>query len=58
MLFLKKDRGQFKLSVYDLFDQNVSIYRYAGANSITTSEQQILKRYFMLTFQYKITSYK
>jgi len=58
MLMFKKDRGQVKLSVYDLFDQNITIYRYAGQNSITTSEQQILKRYFMLTLQYKITSYK
>ncbi|WP_214070938.1 TonB-dependent receptor [Mucilaginibacter sp. dw_454] len=57
-MFLKKDRGQFKLSVYDLFDQNVSIYRYASNNSLITSEQQILRRYFMLTFQYKLSSYK
>ncbi|MFD2866848.1 outer membrane beta-barrel protein [Mucilaginibacter antarcticus] len=58
LLMLKKDKGQLKLSVYDLFDQNISVYRYAGQNSITTSEQQILKRYFTATYQYKFSSYK
>ncbi|HWZ36609.1 MAG TPA: hypothetical protein VNW51_10635, partial [Mucilaginibacter sp.] len=57
-MFLKQDRAQFKLSVYDLFDQNTSVYRYASTNSITSGENQILKRYFLLTFQYKINSMK
>jgi hypothetical protein len=48
-LMFKKDRGQLKLSVFDLLDQSVSIYRYAYINSLTTGEQQILQRYFMLT---------
>jgi hypothetical protein len=55
---LKKDRGQLKLSVYDLFDQNISIYRYASENSISTGESQILKRYLLLTYQYKLNIIK
>lgn len=50
---LKKDRGEIKLSCYDLFNQNVSAYRYANENSITDSQSQILRRYFMLTLQFK-----
>ncbi len=55
---LKKDRGQLKLSVYDLLDQNISVYRYADDNAVNTSTQQILQRYFLLTYQYKISVYK
>jgi len=51
--FLKKDRGEIKLSCYDIFNQNVSAYRYANENSITDSQSQILKRYFLLTVQFK-----
>jgi len=50
---LKKNRGEIKLSVYDVFDQNISVYRYAYENSISTNQNEILKRYFMLTYQYK-----
>ena len=51
--FLKKDRGEIRLSCYDVFNQNVSSYRYASENSVTDYQSQILKRYFMLTLQYK-----
>jgi hypothetical protein len=57
MLF-KQNRGQVKFSVYDLFNQNTNTYRYASNNSVTSGEQQILKRYFLVTLQYKITSHK
>lgn len=55
---LKKDRGQLKVSVYDLLDQNISVYRYADENAVSTGDQQILKRYFLVTYQYKISVYK
>ncbi|MCC8426303.1 outer membrane beta-barrel protein [Mucilaginibacter sp. UR6-11] len=58
LTMLKQNRGQLKLSVYDLFDQNTSVYRYAGNNSITNVEQQILKRYFLIGYQYKLNSFK
>jgi hypothetical protein len=44
--------------VYDLFDQNITVYRYAANNAITTGEQQVLKRYFLINYQYKFTSHK
>jgi len=51
-----RDRGEIKVSVYDLFDQNVSEYRYASGNSVTDQQQKILKRYFLLTYAYRFTS--
>ena len=50
---LKKDKGEIKLSCYDLLDQSINAYRYAGTNSITDSQSQILKRYFLLTYMVK-----
>jgi hypothetical protein len=50
---LKKDRGQLKLSVYDLLDQNISVSRYEYASSVNISESRILKRYLLLSYQFK-----
>jgi hypothetical protein len=50
---LKKDRGEIKLSCYDIFNQNVSSYRYASQNSITDTQTEIVKRYFLLTLLFK-----
>lgn len=58
IMMLKHNRGQIKLSVYDLFNQNVNTYRYAANNAITNVEQQILRCYFLVTLQYKISSIK
>ncbi|MBC6112414.1 outer membrane beta-barrel protein [Pedobacter fastidiosus] len=55
---LKKDRGQLKLSVYDIFDQNISVSRYAYNNAVITSDRNILRRYFLATYQYKINIFK
>ncbi len=53
-LFLKDDKGQFKLSVYDLLNQNITVYRQVTENYINDVETNILRRYFMLTFTYNI----
>lgn len=58
MMMQKNNRGQLKLSVYDLFDQNVAINRIATVNSVVTSDQLILKRYGLLTYQYKLNNVK
>ncbi|RYY36763.1 MAG: TonB-dependent receptor [Sphingobacteriaceae bacterium] len=50
---LKKDRGELKVTVYDLFDQNINVYRFASANSIIDMQNTTLKRYFLLTYSYK-----
>ncbi len=58
VLTQKKDRGQIKLSVYDLLNQNISVSRYGNLNANITNEQQILKRYVMLNYQYKFNIIK
>ncbi|MGY4385442.1 hypothetical protein ACVWYN_002482 [Pedobacter sp. UYP24] len=58
VLTQKKDRGQIKLSVYDLLNQNISVSRYGNLNAQITNEQQILKRYVMLNYQYKFNIIK
>ncbi|WDF56811.1 TonB-dependent receptor [Mucilaginibacter sp. KACC 22063] len=50
---LKKDRGEIRLSCYDIFNQNISTSRSINENVITDTQAQIIKRYFMLTLQYK-----
>jgi len=51
--FLKKDKGEIKLSCYDILNQNINIFRFISANTITDTEQQTIKRYFMLTLLFK-----
>lgn len=50
---LKNDKGEVKLSCYDIFDQNISSSRYVIANTITDTQSQIIKRYFLLTLSFK-----
>ncbi|QEM13240.1 outer membrane beta-barrel protein [Mucilaginibacter rubeus] len=50
---LKKDRGELKFSVYDIFNQNVSVYRYINSNSVNDVQNNTLKRYFMVTYSIK-----
>jgi hypothetical protein len=57
-VFLKEDKGQLKLSGYDLLDQNLSVWRNASENNITDRQVNILQRYFLLTFTYNIRSFK
>ncbi len=56
-LFLKNDKGQFKLSVYDLLNQNINVYRTVQENYIRDNETTVLQRYFLLTFTYNIRSF-
>lgn len=51
-----KNKGTFKVSVNDLLNQNIGISRNAGANSITDSNFNVLKRYFMFSFTYSLSS--
>lgn len=56
-LFLKQDKGQLKLSVYDLLNQNISVSRVVRENYVQDTESIILKRYFLLTFTYNIRNF-
>lgn len=52
-LMLAKERAEIKLSCYDILNQNVSQYRDVNANTINDWQTQILRRYFLLTLQFK-----
>ena len=50
-----KNRGTFKLAVNDMFNQNTGITRTTGSNSITDSNFNVLKRYYMFSFTYSLS---
>ncbi len=52
--FLKGKNGLLKLSVYDIFNQNVGINRSSELNYIEDERVTTLSRYVMLSFTYKI----
>ncbi len=54
--FLKNERGDLRLNVFDLLKQNRSINRTNDPAYIQDVETNVLQRYFMLTFTYKINN--
>jgi hypothetical protein len=52
--FMKNKRAEFKLSVYDLLNQNVGVSRNANQNYIEDSRYNVLQRYFLLSFTYSL----
>ena len=53
-LFLKYNRGEMKLSVYDLLNENQAIVRNTNANYIEDQNNRVLKRFFLLSFTYSL----
>ncbi|MDQ2753574.1 MAG: TonB-dependent receptor family protein [Bacteroidota bacterium] len=54
--FLKNQRGDLRLSVFDILKQNQSITRTTTASYIQDVQTNVLQRYFMLLFTYKINN--
>jgi hypothetical protein len=52
--FLKGNSGLLKLAIYDIFNENIGIYRTSEANYIQDERITTLSRYVMLSFSYKI----
>lgn len=50
----KNQRGEIKASVYDILNQNTSVYRSVYDNIIQDVRNSTLQRFFMLTFTYRI----
>ena len=50
----KNRRGNLKLAIYDALNQRTGISNYGQANYLVESNVNVLKRYSMLTFTYKI----
>lgn len=55
--FLKDQKGELKLSVFDLLKQNKSISRDVTDAYIKDSRNDVLQQYFMLTFTYKLKTF-
>ncbi len=52
-----KQKGELKLTVFDLLEQNQSIQRIVNGSYIEDSQTQILTQYLMLTFTFNIRSF-
>jgi hypothetical protein len=55
--FLKDQKGELKLSVFDLLKQNRSITRTVTESYVEDVQSQVLQQYFMLTFTYKLKNF-
>lgn len=53
--FLRFNRGELKLSVFDLLNQNVGINRTSNQNYVEDSRITNLRRFFMLSFTYSLS---
>jgi hypothetical protein len=52
---LKNNRGELKLAVFDILNQNISVNRIVNANYIEDVQNTVLNRFFMLSFTYNIS---
>jgi hypothetical protein len=50
----KYNRGTFKLSVFDLLNQNIGISRNANLNYIEDASYKVLNRFYMASFTYNL----
>ncbi len=50
----KSKKGEIKLSVFDLLNQNTNVNRHVGMNYVEDVRTNALQRFFMLTFSYKL----
>ena len=56
--FLKNQRGELRLTIFDLLKQNQSITRTFGDNGLTIDQtNNVLTQYFMLTFTYSLKNF-
>lgn len=55
--FLKAQRGELRLSVFDLLNQNQSITRTVSETYIEDVNTKVLRQYFMLTFTYSLKNF-
>jgi len=53
----KGQKGEVRLSVFDLLNQNQSIYRTVSETYIEDVNTKVVKQYFMLTFTYNLKNF-
>jgi hypothetical protein len=52
--FLKNNRAEVSISVFDLFNQNQAISRTVNSTYIESTTSNVLQRYFMVNFKYDL----
>jgi hypothetical protein len=52
--FMKNKRAEFKLTAFDLLNQNVGVSRNANQNYIEDARFNVLQRYFLATFTFRL----
>jgi hypothetical protein len=52
--FLKNNRAEVSISVFDLFNQNQAISRTVNSTYIQSTTSNVLQRYFMVNFKYDL----
>jgi hypothetical protein len=55
--FLKNNAAEFRLTAYDLLNDNKSISRTVNSSYIETTENEVLKRYILISFCYNIHNF-
>jgi len=55
--YILKDRGEIRLSVFDLLNQNNSIAQTSTETYIEETQTLALQQYFMLSFTYRLTDF-
>ncbi len=53
----KNKSGEFRLSIFDLLNQNTNVARNITANTIQDVRSNVLTRYLMLTFTYNLRNF-
>jgi hypothetical protein len=53
--FLRFNRGELKLSIFDILNENVGISRSSNQNYIEDSRVKNLQRFFLLSFTYSLS---
>lgn len=56
--FLKGNKGEIRLAVYDILNQNRNFNLFAGTNTVSQNETLALARYVMVSFSYNIKGLK
>ena len=56
--FQQKDKGEIRLTCYDLLNQSVSAIHYASNNTINDIQNEALRRYFLLSYTYRFAKTK
>jgi hypothetical protein len=53
-LFMKDQKGQLRLSIFDILNRNNNVYRYATQNYIIDNQTSVMQRFLSLTFTYNV----